>query len=393
MSYGVLLVNRKKIQPSTIKALHKQIKNNEIVCIFPEGTALSIKLKEGKNGASFFAARHEIPIIPIAIFGTEKALPALKRFKRTNINTYRSQRRGGRGVQGAGSREEDFVEHLFTATNHSYILFFTDRGKCYWVKVYDIPEGGRAAKGRAIINLIECEPDEKVNAFIAVKDFSEDHYVVMATEKGKVKKTVLSAYSHPRKKGIYAVEIREGDKLIEARVSTGDNDILLGTRNGKSIRFSEQQIRPSGRKTMGVKGITLSSKDDKVVGMLLIKREGTTVLVATENGFGKRTDISQYRPQRRGGKGVLTMKTTDRVGKMIAIKEAIDSDDLMIITTRGVLIRQPVSKIRAIGRATQGVKLINLDKGSKVASITRIISDDEKEPETDEPNSKESEED
>ena len=312
--------------------------------------------------------------------------------KRTNINTYRSQRRGGRGVQGAGSRIEDFVEHLFTATNHSYILFFTDRGKCHWVKVYDIPEGGRAAKGRAIVNLIDCEPHEKVNAFIAVKDFSEDHYVVMATEKGKVKKTALSAYSHPRKKGIYAVEIREGDKLIEARVSTGDNDILLGTRNGKSIRFSEQQIRASGRKTMGVKGITLSSKDDKVVGMLLIKREGTTVLVATDKGFGKRTDISQYRPQRRGGKGVLTMKTNDKIGKMITIKEAIDSDDLMIITTRGVLIRQPVSKIRAIGRATQGVKLINLDKGSKVASITRIISDDEKEPETNEPNSKEPEE-
>ena len=312
--------------------------------------------------------------------------------KRTNINTYRSQRRGGRGVQGAGSREEDFVEHLFTATNHSYILFFTDSGKCHWVKVYDIPEGGRAAKGRAVVNLIECEPNEKVNAFIAVKDFSEDHYVVMATEKGKVKKTALSAYSHPRKKGIYAVEIREGDKLIEARVSTGDNDILLGTRNGKSIRFSEQQIRPSGRKTMGVKGITLSSKDDKVVGMLLIKREGTTVLVATEKGFGKRTEISQYRPQKRGGKGVLTMRTTDKVGKMITIKEAIDSDDLMIITTRGVLIRQPVSKIRAIGRATQGVKLINLDKGAMVASITRIISEDEKETELDEPDSKEPEE-
>ena len=312
--------------------------------------------------------------------------------KRTNINTYRSQRRGGRGVQGAGSREEDFVEHLFTATNHSYILFFTDSGKCHWVKVYDIPEGGRAAKGRAVVNLIDCEPNEKVNAFIAVKDFSDDHYVVMATEKGKVKKTALSAYSHPRKKGIYAVEIREGDKLIEARVSTGDNDILLGTRNGKSIRFSEQQIRPSGRKTMGVKGITLSSKDDKVVGMLLIKREGTTVLVATEKGFGKRTEISQYRPQKRGGKGVLTMKTTDKVGKMITIKEAIDSDDLMIITTRGVLIRQPVSKIRAIGRATQGVKLINLDKGSRVASITRIISDEEEEPETNEPDSKEPEE-
>ena len=214
-----------------------------------------------------------------------------------------------------------------------------------------------------------------------MKDFADDHYVVMATEKGIVKKTKLSAYSRPRKKGIYAVEIREGDKLVEARVSTGENDILLGTRNGKSIRFSEQQIRPSGRKTMGVKGITLSSKDDKVVGMLLIKREGTTVLVATEKGFGKRTDISQYRAQKRGGKGVLTMKTTDKVGKMVTIKEVLETDELMIITTQGVLIRQAVSKIRAIGRATQGVKLINLDKGSSVASITRIISDEEKKEE------------
>ena len=301
--------------------------------------------------------------------------------KRTNLNTYRSQRRGGRGVQGATSRDEDFVEHLFVANTHSYILFFTDKGKCHWVKVYDIPEGGRAAKGRAVINLIECETDEKVNAFITVKDFADDHYVVMATEKGIVKKTKLSAYSRPRKKGIYAVEIREGDKLIEARVSTGENDILIGTRDGKSIRFSEQQIRPSGRKTMGVKGITLSSKDDRVVGMLLIKREGTTVLVATEKGFGKRTDISQYRAQKRGGKGVLTMKTTDKVGKMVTIKEVLDTDELMIITTQGVLIRQAVSKIRAIGRATQGVKLINLDKGAAVSSITRIISDEEKKEE------------
>ena len=190
--------------------------------------------------------------------------------KRTSLSTYRSQRRGGRGVQGASSREEDFVEHLFVANTHSYILFFTDKGKCYWVKVYDIPEGGRAAKGRAIVNLIGCEADEKVSAFISVKEFNEDHFVVMATEKGIVKKTKLSAYSNPRKKGIYAVEIRDGDRLIEARVSTGDNDILLGTRNGKSIRFSEEQIRPSGRKTMGVKGITLSSEDDRLVGMLSV---------------------------------------------------------------------------------------------------------------------------
>ena len=198
----------------------------------------------------------------------------------------------------------------------------------------------------------------------------------MATEKGIVKKTKLSAYSNPRKKGIYAVEIRDGDKLIEARVSTGDNDILLGTRNGKSIRFSEEQIRASGRKTMGVKGITLSSDDDRLVGMLLIKREGT-VLVATEKGFGKRTEISQYRAQKRGGKGVLTMKTTVKVGKMVTIKEVVDKDDLMIITNQGVLIRLPVAQIRSIGRATQGVKLIKLGEGTLVSSITRIMSEEE----------------
>ena len=316
--------------------------------------------------------------------------------KRTSVSTYKRQRRGGRGVQGQTAREEDFTEHLFVENTHSYILFFTDKGKCYWLKVYDIPEGGRAAKGRAIVNLIGCEADEKVSAFIGVKqgEFHEDNFVIMATEKGIVKKTKLSAYSNPRKKGIYAVEIREGDQLIEARVSTGENDILLGTRNGKSIRFSEEQIRPSGRKTMGVKGITLSSADDKVVGMLLIKREGT-VLVATENGFGKRTEIAQYRAQKRGGKGVLTMKTTDKLGKMITIKEVVGTDDLMIIRDDGVLIRMPVSQIRSIGRATQGVRLIKLGKGTKVSSITRIISEEEKktdETPTKEENSPEPEE-
>jgi DNA gyrase subunit A len=296
--------------------------------------------------------------------------------KRTSLSTYRSQRRGGRGVQGASSREEDFVEHLFIANTHSYILFFTDKGKCYWLKVYDIPEGGRAAKGRAVINLIGCEPDEKVSAFITVKEFNENHFVVMATQNGLVKKTKLSAYSKPRKGGIYAVEIKDGDSLIEARVSTGDNDILLGTKNGKSIRFSEEQIRPSGRKTMGVKGITLSSKDDKLIGMLLIKREGT-VLVVSENGFGKRTEVSHYRSQKRGGKGLLTIKITEKIGKMVAIKEVVDADDLMIITNQGVLIRLPVSQIRSIGRATQGVRLIKLGEGTTVSSVTRIMLEED----------------
>ena len=208
--------------------------------------------------------------------------------KRTALNTYRTQRRGGRGVQGATSNDEDFVEHLFIANTHNYMLFFTNLGKCYWLKVYDIPQGGRATKGRAIVNLIGCEPGEKVEAFVSVKEFDDNHYIVMATRKGLVKKTVLSAYSKPRKGGIYAIEIRDGDTLIEARITNGENDILLGTRGGKSIRFSEKNIRPTGRKTMGVKGITLSSKEDYVIAMLVVKREGT-ILVATEKGIGKRT--------------------------------------------------------------------------------------------------------
>ena len=295
--------------------------------------------------------------------------------KRTALNTYRSQRRGGRGVQGAMSKDEDFVEHLFIANTHNYMLFFTDTGKCYWLKVYDIPQAGRASRGRAIVNLIGCAPNEKVEAFVSVKDFDDDHYIVMATQNGIIKKTVLSAYGKPRKGGIYAIEIREGDKLIQARVSNGENDILLGTHEGKSIRFSENDVRASGRKTMGVKGITLSSNIDYVVGMLLVKREGT-ILVATEKGYGKRTEVLQYRTQTRAGKGVLTMRCTDKTGKMVNIMEVVDSDDLIVITDSGVLMRQPVSQIRAIGRVTQGVRLVKLDEGTNISSITRVISEE-----------------
>ena len=299
--------------------------------------------------------------------------------KRTALNTYRTQRRGGRGVQGATSNDEDFVEHLFIANTHNYMLFFTNLGKCYWLKVYDIPQGGRATKGRAIVNLIGCEPGEKVEAFVSVKEFDDNHYIVMATRKGLVKKTVLSAYSKPRKGGIYAIEIRDGDTLIEARITNGENDILLGTRGGKSIRFSEKNIRPTGRKTMGVKGITLSSKEDYVIAMLVVKREGT-ILVATEKGLGKRTDVIQYRTQTRGGKGVMTMRVTEKTGKMVSIMEVVDADDLIVITDKGVLMRQPVSQIRTIGRVTQGVKLVKLDDGTKISSISRVINDDNAPP-------------
>jgi DNA gyrase subunit A len=295
--------------------------------------------------------------------------------KRTALNTYRTQRRGGRGVQGAMSKDEDFVEHLFIANTHNYMLFFTDMGKCYWLKVYDIPQGGRATRGRAIVNLIGCSPGERVEAFVSVKEFDDQHYIVMSTKKGIVKKTILSAYGKPRKGGIYAIEIREGDKLIEARITNGEHDILLGTHEGKSIRFSEGNIRPSGRKTMGVKGITLSSKKDYVVGMLVVRREGT-ILVATEKGYGKRTEVLQYRTQTRGGKGVLTMRCTDKTGKMVNIMEVVDSDDLIVITDSGVLMRQPISAIRTIGRVTQGVRLVKLDAGTNISSITRVISED-----------------
>jgi len=296
--------------------------------------------------------------------------------KRTAVSTYRSQRRGGRGIQGAASKEEDFIEHLFIASTHDYMLFFTEAGKCYWLKVYDISQGGRATRGRAIVNLIGCDPTDRVKAFVSVKEFDDEHFIVTATEKGIVKKTVLSAYGNPRKGGIYAIEVREDDQLIEARITNGEHDILLGTSDGKSIRFSENDIRPSGRKTMGVKGITLSSSTDKVVGMLVVKREGT-ILVATKRGYGKRTEVLQYRTQARAGKGVLTMRTTEKTGKMVAIMEVVDTDDLIIITDMGVIMRQPVSDIRTIGRVTQGVRLVKLDEGARISSISRVVREDD----------------
>jgi DNA gyrase subunit A len=231
------------------------------------------------------------------------------------------------------------------------------------------------------VNLVGCEPGEKVEAFVSVKEFDDKHFIVMATKKGIIKKTVLSAYGNPRKGGIYAIEIREDDRLIEARITLCLSDILIGTREGKSIRFSEGDIRSTGRKTMGVRGISLSSKLDFVVTMLVVKREGT-ILVATEKGYGKRTDVIQYRTQKRGGKGVMTMRTTNKTGKMVSIMEVVDSDDLIVITNKGVLMRQPISKKRTIGRVTQGVRLVKLDKGSTISSITRVVHEEEATEET-----------
>ncbi len=298
--------------------------------------------------------------------------------KRLPSSTWKTQRRGGRGMKGAATREDDFIEHLFTASTHDTMMFFTDRGKCYWLKVHEIPPGQRTSQGRAVVNLIGCEPGEKVKAFVSVKEFNNTDYIAMSTRKGMIKRSPISMYSRPRKGGIYAIEIREGDELIQAKVSHGDQDFILATSNGKSIRFSENNVRPTGRKTMGVRGIRLSSKDDRVIGMLVVKREGS-ILVVTDRGYGKRSSLEDYRTQNRGGKGVITIKTTEKVGQLISIMEAIDSDDLMLITDKGIMIRQPVEKIRTIGRNTQGVRLAKLDDGTQISSTARIFKDDDDE--------------
>ena len=296
--------------------------------------------------------------------------------KRLPVSTWKTQRRGGRGMKGAHTKEDDFIEHLFTASTHDMMMFFTDRGKCYWMKVHQIPPGIRTSQGRAIVNLIGCEAGEKVQAFVSVKEFNNSDYIVMATKNGIIKRSALSMYSRPRKGGIYAIEIREEDELIQAKISHGDQDIILATYNGKSIRFTENDVRPTGRKTMGVRGIRLGSKDDRVIGMLIVKREGS-VMVVTDKGYGKRSDLSEYRTQHRGGKGVITIKTTDKVGKLVGIMEAIDSDDLMLITNQGIMIRQPVENIRTIGRNTQGVRLAKLDDGTFISSAERVIRDED----------------
>jgi len=304
--------------------------------------------------------------------------------KRLGIDAYRKQGRGGKGVIGIETREEDFVEHLFIASTHDYILFFTNIGKCHWLKVHEIPVGGKVTKGKSITNLLDLAEGERIRAFAPVKEFVENRYVVMSTKKGTIKKTELSAFSNPRRGGINAINIDEGDELIEATITDGTCDIVLGTKEGLAIRFSEDKVRSMGRTAYGVKGISLRGKADKsltarrdeVVGMVVIKRDAT-LLVVTENGFGKRTPISDYRVTNRGGKGVINVKTSERNGKVVAIKEVLEDDELMIITEKGIIIRQPVKQIKEIGRNTQGVKLINLDEGDRVVDVARVVKSEE----------------
>ncbi len=294
--------------------------------------------------------------------------------KRFPVSGYRKQARGGRGVTGAGTKDEDFIEHMFVSSSHHYIMFFTDRGKCYWKKVYEIPEGGRAARGRSLQNLVEKEKDEKITAFVTVKEFVDSKNIVMVTQNGTIKKTVLSAYSNVRRGGINALTIAKGDKLIEVKLTDGNNDIIMGTKKGMAIRFNEKEVRPMGRTATGVRGIKLS-KGDIVIGLIVVK-SSSTLLVVTDKGYGKRSSIEDYRLTHRGGKGVITIKTGEKNGNLISMKEINDNDELVIITNGGMVIRLGVKKIRVMGRATQGVKLVNLKEGDSIADVARVVTDD-----------------
>lgn len=302
--------------------------------------------------------------------------------KRTPATEYRTQGRGGKGAKGSDSRNEDFIEHLLIASNHNYMLFFTEAGRCFWLRVYEIPEGSRLSKGRALQNIINIPKEEKVKAYIKVKnlkdqEYLENNFIIMCTKKGTIKKTSLEAYSRPRVNGINAININEGDQLLEASLTTGSSEIVMALRSGRAIRFNESTVRPMGRTATGVRGVTLAHDKDEVVGMIAIDSPEATVLVVSEKGYGKRTDIDDYRVTNRGGKGVKTINVTEKTGALVAIKNVTDADDLMIINKSGIVIRIVVSELRVMGRATQGVRLITLKGNDEIASVAKIEHEDE----------------
>ena len=302
--------------------------------------------------------------------------------KRTPLAEYKTQNRGGVGQKATTTRNEDFLEHLFVGTNHQYMLFFTQKGKCFWMRVYEIPEGSKTSKGRAIQNLINIEQDDKVKAFINTQDLKDEeyinkHYVIMATKQGQVKKTSLEQYSRPRANGINAITVKDGDELLEAKLTNGESEILLALKSGKSIRFEESKTRPMGRNASGVRGITLGGPNDEVIGMVSVNDASTDILVVSENGYGKRSSLDDYRITNRGGKGVKTISITDKTGNLVAIKNVSDENDLMIINKSGIAIRMSVESLRVMGRATQGVKLINLKGDDQIAAVAKVMKEED----------------
>ncbi|MFM7327692.1 MAG: DNA gyrase C-terminal beta-propeller domain-containing protein, partial [Bacteroidota bacterium] len=297
--------------------------------------------------------------------------------KRTLLSEYRTQGRGGVGSKGAGSKEDDFTEQLFIAQAHNYLLIFTESGDVFWKKAYEIPEGGKTSKGRAIQNLINIKPGDKVRTVMNVKNlddpaYLENNFVILCTEKGIIKKTSLEAYSRPRANGITAITIHEGDRLLNAAITNGKNNIVIAKRSGKAVRFNEEDVRPMGRTAAGVRGVTLEGDDDKVIGMVCLNREDANLLVVSEKGYGKRSEIDDYRVTRRGGKGVKTINITEKTGKLVAIKQVTDQDELMIINRSGITIRIRVEELRIMGRATQGVRLIKLNEDDEISSVEKI---------------------
>ena len=303
--------------------------------------------------------------------------------KRTLLSEYKTQNRGGRGQKGSATRNEDFLEHLFVGTNHQYMMFFTQKGKVFWMRVYEIPEGNKNSKGRALQNLINIEQDDKVKAFLVTADLKDteyinSHYVIMATKKGVVKKTPLEQYSRPRTNGINAITIKEGDELLEAKLTNGESQVMLGLKSGKTIRFEEGKTRPMGRTASGVRGITLGHEDDEVIGMVAVNDMESNILVVSENGYGKRSSLEDYRITNRGGKGVKTLNITEKTGQLVAIKNVDDDNDLMIINKSGIVIRLSVADLRVMGRATQGVKLIDIKGNDTIASVAKVFREEEK---------------
>ena len=301
--------------------------------------------------------------------------------KRTNLDEYKVQNRGGRGQKGATTRDEDFLEHLFVGTNHQYMLFFTQKGKVFWMRVYEIPEGGKNTKGRAIQNIINIESDDKVKAFLVTQDLKDEeyvnsHYVIMATKKGQVKKTSLEQYSRPRANGINAITIREDDELLEVKLTTGDSQVMLALKSGKAIRFEEAKTRPMGRTASGVRGITLKDDNDEVIGMVAVNDLNSDILVVSEKGYGKRSSVEDYRITNRGGKGVKTLNISAKTGNLVAIKNVDDKNDLMIINRSGLTIRMAVEDLRVMGRATQGVRLINIKEDDAIAAVAGVVHEE-----------------
>jgi DNA gyrase subunit A len=294
--------------------------------------------------------------------------------KRTAVSTYRRQRRGGRGLSGQDLKDQDFIEHLFIGSTHDHILFFTEDGRCFKLKVHEIPQAGRATKGRPIVNLINVTPDTRIKAMLPVSEFSESQYLLFCTRQGTVKKTSLSEYANPRTNGIKAIKIEAGDELIDVQITTGSNDVILATRHGLSVRFHESDVREMGRDTTGVKGIELRA-EDQVVGMVVIKREAT-ILVVTAHGLGKCSNLDEYRVQRRGGKGIITVNRTEKTGDVVTVMEVLPADEIMLITKHGLIIRSSVAQVRVTGRIAQGVKLVQLDAGDRVTAVARVVPDE-----------------